>query len=189
MVALLRIICLIAAAATIAGTPLGAQSVERSLAVGLAIPTGGLGAQRTAGPALRAAATFGDRQRRHVRLRLELEGAWLIGDERRAGSGSWRTGTMRTVSGLASMLVGATGTPAVAPYFVVGVGVQRMSIVGVTNPYGLTFGVRGGAGLQWQVGRRTMFAEVSSHAAATDFGTTSDFSLATYIPLTIGIRF
>jgi hypothetical protein len=34
-----------------------------------------------------------------------------------------------------------------------------------------------------------MFAEVTPHAAATDFGTTADFSLATYIPLTIGIRF
>ena len=102
---------------------------------------------------------------------------------------SWSAGTFRTVSGMASMVVGARGTPAVAPYLVVGMGLQTMSVVGVTNPYGLSFGVRGGVGLEWHVGRRTMFAEVSSHAAVTDFGTTSDFSLATYIPLTIGIRF
>ena len=172
-----------------AGTPLGAQSVERSVAVGIAVPTGGLGVQRTAGPTLRAAATFGDRQRRPARLRLELEAAWLRGDERRPAVSSWSAGTFRAVSGLASIVIGAVGTPRVAPYLTGGLGLQRMSVAGVTNPYGLIFGVRGGAGLQWQVGRRTMFAEVSSHAALSDFGTTSDFATATYIPLTVGIQF
>ena len=186
---LLPTVYLIVSAAMLVVVKVSAQSVEPSLALGVAVPTGGLGARRTAGPVLRAAVTLGDRERRHVRFRLELEGAWLVGDEPRAGSGSWSAGTFRAVSGLATMVVGARGSPTVAPYLIIGMGLQRMSVVGRTNPYGATFGVRGGAGLQWQVGPRTMFAEVSSHAAATDFGTTSDFSLATYVPITIGIRF
>jgi hypothetical protein len=189
IVPMLRTVCVIVSAATLAVTRVSAQSVEPSLALGVALPTGGLGAQRTAGPLLRAAVTLGDRQRRHVRLRFELEGAWLVGDERRASSGSWSAGTLRAVSGLATMVVGARGSPAVAPYLLVGMGLQRLAVAGVSNPYGMTFGIRGGAGLQWRVGPRTMFAEVSSHAAATDFGTTSDFSVATYVPITIGIRF
>ena len=185
----LRTAFLIVSATMLAVVRVSAQSVEPSLALGVAVPTGGLGAQRSAGPLLRAAVTLGNRERRHVRFRLELEGAWLVGDERRAVSRSWSAGMFRAVSGLATMVVGARGTPTVAPYLIIGMGLQRLSVVGVTNPYGMTFGVRGGAGLQWRVGSRTMFAEVSSHAAATDFGTTSDFSLATYVPITIGIRF
>ena len=187
--ALLRTLSLIVCAATVGVARICAQTLEPSVALGVAVPTGGLSAQRTAGPLVRGAVTFGDRQRRHVRLRLELEGAWLVGGERRAGSGSWSAGTFRAISGLATLVVGARGSPAVAPYLIVGMGLQRMAVSGATNPYGMTFGVRGGAGLQWRVGKRTVFAEVSSHAAATDFGTTSDFSLATYVPITIGIRF
>ena len=184
-----RAVCVIAIAGTLAIDGVNAQSVEPSLALGVALPTGGLSAQRTAGPVLRAAVALGDRQRRHVRLRLELEGAWLVGDARRAESGSWSAGTFRAVSGLATMVVGATGSPQVAPYLLVGMALQRMAVVGVRNPYGMTIGVRAGVGVQWRVGSRTMFAEVSPHVAATDFGTTSDFSAATYVPVTIGIRF
>jgi hypothetical protein len=184
-----RTVFAIGIATAIAVARVSAQSVERSVALGVAVPTGGLGAFRSLGPLLRGAVTLGNRERRNVRLRLELESAWLVGDEKRAPSGSWSAGTFHTVSGLAAMIVGARGTPSAAPYLLLGLGMQQMSVEGAKNPYGLSVGVRAGVGLQWRAGRRTMFGELATHAAATDFGTTSDFSLATYVPVAIGIRF
>lgn len=182
---LLRSVGRIATAATICGAPLGAQSVEQSLAVGVAVPTGALGEQRSAGPALRAGLTFGDRQRHDVRLRLELEGAWLLGRAPGASSDPWAARTVQTVSGTASMVLGATGTPAAAPYFVLGMGLQRMSgSLDVTTPRDLIVGVRGGIGLQWQLGRRTMFAEASAHASFIEV-----LHWVTYLPVVIGMRY
>jgi hypothetical protein len=167
---------------------LTAQDLERTVAVGAVVPVGGLGANRSMGPLLRGGVTLGDRQRRHVRLRLDLEGSWLQGDSL-ASSGSWRGGTLAAISGFASMVVAATRDPDRTPYFVLGLGIQRLAIAGVTNPYGATFAGRIGAGVHLRVGERTVFAEVVPTLSATDFGTTSDFSTGTVIPLVIGMRF
>lgn len=177
-------------AIVLAGATVHAQSVERSLGIGVAQPTGGLGANRGAGPLLQGAVTLGDRWRRHVRLRLEVEGAWMRGDGAATAGSSWSGGTLRSVGAFAVMVVGDRGAPeTVAPHLLLGLGLQRMAIPGVANPYGNVLGARVGGGVQWRAGSRTMFAELAAHAAATDFGTTSDFSVATYLPLTVGIRF
>ncbi len=167
---------------------LTAQDLERSIAIGAAVPVGSVGTNRSMGPLLRGGVTLGDRQRRHVRLRLDLEGSWLQGDSL-ASSGSWRGGTLAAISGFASMVVGATSEEPSAPYFVLGLGIQRLAIAGVTNPYGATLAGRIGAGVHFRVGQRTLFAEVVPTLSATDFGTTSDFSAGTVIPLVIGMRF
>ncbi len=172
----------------IATTDLTAQDLERSVAVGAAIPFSGVGTNRSVGPVLRAGVTLGDRQRRHVRLRLDLEGGWLQGDSL-ASSGSWSGGTLAAVSGFASMVIGAAGDVRRSPYFVFGLGIQRLAIAGVSNPYGATFAGRIGAGVDFRVGQRLVFAELVPTMSATDFGTTSDYSAVTVIPLMVGVRF
>jgi hypothetical protein len=87
------------------------------------------------------------------------------------------------------MVVGARGAPRVAPYFLVGLGVERLAVTGARNPYGLTLGGRAGIGLQWRLGPRTLFAEITPHIAATDFGTGTDFGTAAHVPIALGIRF
>ena len=169
-------------------TGLSAQDIERAVAFGAAVPVGTIGTNRSLGPLLRAGVTLGDRQRRNLRLRLDLEASWLPGDSR-ALSGSWSGGTLAAISGFGSMVLGETGDPSTAPYFVLGLGVQRLAITGVANPYGATLAGRIGAGLQFRVGQRMMFAEVVPTLSATDFGSAADFSAGTVIPLVIGIRF
>jgi hypothetical protein len=184
-----RICCITASAAFLSVGTLRAQSLESSVALGVAVPNGGLGKNRTAGPVLRGAVTFGDRQRRHVRLRLALESAWLLERGARPSTPTSNNGTFRSLSALASIVVGARGTPAIAPYFLAGLGVERLAVVNVTNPYGATLGFRAGVGMQWRVGSHTMFAEITPHLAATDFGTGTDFGTASYVPIVLGIRF
>jgi hypothetical protein len=132
--------------------------------------------------------TPGDRQRRHVCLRLDLEDSWLHGDSL-ASSGSWRGGTLAAISGFGSMILGATSEEESAPYLVLGLGIQRLGIAGVVNPYGATLAGRIDAGIHFRVGERTVFADVVPTLSASDFGTTSDFSSGTVVPLVIGIRF
>ena len=96
-------------------TGLSAQDIERAVAFGAAVPVGTIGTNRSLGPLLRAGVTLGDRQRRNLRLRLDLEASWLPGDSR-ALSGSWSGGTLAAISGFGSMVLGETGDPSTAPY-------------------------------------------------------------------------
>jgi hypothetical protein len=104
------------------------------------------------------------------------------------GGGSNR-GTLRSVGGLASVLVGARGSPKVAPYGLVGFGLERLSVTGVNNPYGTTAALRAGFGVQWRMRTRTMFVEIASHVALTDFATGAEFATGVRVPIAIGVRF
>lgn len=168
--------------AVIAPTCLRAQSPEPFVAVGVALPSGGLGAQQAPGPVVRGGLTYGDRDRSHVRLRVELEAALLPG--RAANRGTFRSG-----SALVSLLVGTTAAPVVAPYGLVGLAVERLAITGVRNPYGTTVGLRAGLGVRSRVWSRPMFVEVAPHLAVTDFATSRDYSAGVRVPIVVGVAF
>ena len=168
---------------------LPAQTIERSLALGVVAPVGSFAESRTVGPAVRAGVTVGNAENRRTLLRIELEGAWFLSRGAKSGAGYTNRGSLSATSVLASLVVGRRPTEDMAPYFLTGLAIQRLTIPGVRNPYGSTFGVRVGAGLQRRYGTRQWFAEVAPHLALTDFGTNTDFGLAAYIPLLAGIRF
>jgi hypothetical protein len=180
------VVGMIVALAVLAVEPAQAQAGEPSLAAGIAIPTGGLGTERMPGPLLRAGYAFGDRQSSHVRLRLDIEAAWLLA---RAGASTRGRGTFRSVSALSSLLVGATAAARVSPYGLVGLAVERLAITGNRNPYGTTVGLRAGLGMRWRLRDRMVFAEVAPHVALTDFGTGQDFDVGVRVPLVVGIAF
>lgn len=168
---------------------LAAQPPEPSLAVGVAVPLGGLGEQRVPGPVLRGALTFGDRRRSGVRARLELEAGWIPGRDRESSRSAWARGDVRSVTAAGSLLMGATAASAVAPYAVVGLALERLAISGQRNPYGTTAGLRAGIGARWRWRERPLFAELTPHIALTDYGTGGDFNLGVRIPVVMGVSF
>jgi hypothetical protein len=186
MPSMCRVVGLALALAVFAVEPAQAQAGEPSLAAGIAIPTGGLGTERMPGPLLRAGYTFGDHRSSHVRVRLDLEAAWLLA---RAGASTRGRGTFRSVTALASLLLGATAAAPVSPYGLVGLAVERLAITGRRNPYGSTVGLRAGLGARWRLRDRLIFAEVAPHVALTDFGTGRDFDVGVRVPLVVGIAF
>ena len=165
----------------------GAQDVQLGVAGGVAVPTGRYGETRSTGPLVRGTLLLGD-PRRHVRLRADVEGAWLLDEDGRATAGSSHDGTMRALGAFASVVVGGTG-PRFAPYLVAGAGAQRLRVAGVRNPYGTTLGVRAGGGVRWHLGRALLYAEVAAHGALTDFGTGRDFAAGSYVPVVVGVSF
>ena len=179
----------IAAATLFRCASLGAQPVERSLALGVVLPAGDYARLRTIGPAVRAAVAFGDLETRRVRLRLELEGVWLRSRGARPGVANSDPGSLTALSVVATGVFGPRSRGGVAPYVIAGVALQSLTIPGTRNPYGSTLGLRVGVGLQRHVGERSVFFEIAPHLALTDFGTGQDFGAAAYVPLVVGFRF
>jgi opacity protein-like surface antigen len=188
MLQLRCVVRLIACIATLAVGTLRAQSVETSLALGAVVPTGDYASRLTVGPVLRGAVAFGDPQVRTVRARIDVEAAWLRSRNPGQDPNYSDSGTLRAVSVMASVIVGASTAERVAPYGLAGIGLQRLS-ADAANPYGTTAGVRIGFGVQWRAGTQRMFAEIAPHWALTDYGTGKDFGFATYVPLVVGVRF
>ena len=176
-------------AAAVPAMTIGAQAPQLEVAGGLAVPLGAWGATRTPGPLVRASATLGA-PTRVVRFRAEVEGAWLLDQiDRTPGAvGSSQQGNLRAVSAIGSVLVGGTRA-GLAPYVVVGLAAQRLTVAGARNPYGTTAGLRAGAGLRWRFRRVVLHGEVTPHWALTDFGTGRDFGVGAYVPAVIGLSF
>lgn len=168
---------------------LAAQPPEPSLAVGVAVPLGGLGEQRVPGPVLRGGLTFGDPRQSRVRARVELEAGWIPGRDRERSRSAWARGGLRSVTAAGSLLMGATAASVVAPYAVVGLALERLAISGQRNPYGTTAGVRAGIGARWRWRERALFAELTPHIALTDYGTGGDFNLGVRVPVVMGVSF
>jgi hypothetical protein len=164
-----------------------AQSLSTTFAVGAAVPTGRYALFRSPGPLVRAGLTVGAPER-HVWLRVEGEGAWLVdqaGD--RASLGSQR-GTLRALGVLVTLAAGPH-LGRVTPYVLLGAGPQWLRVEGATNPYGASLGARAGAGVRVRAGRVELEAELAAHGVASDFGTGRDFAAGSYVPLTLGVRF
>lgn len=165
---------------------LSAQAITPSLAVGAAVPTGGLGAFRDPGPSVRAALSFGGRSQ-FTKLRLEAELSRMPGHVGSAVPNPTRQGTLEAAGAYASLLVGRMSA-AVAPYGTVGAGAQRLWVEGVRNPYGLTGAVRLGAGVQWQTAQARLFLEAGPHITLTDHGAGEEVP-GIYWPVMVGVSF
>lgn len=175
---------LLAAVAAVA--PLGAQRLTPTVSAGVAVPTGDYGRLRGPGPLVRAGALVGGPARR-VRLRADLEAAWLRDPGGGAAFGTL-DGTARVVSALVSVLAGPRGGR-VAPYAVAGAGLQWLRIDGAENPYGTVPGARAGLGVRARLGRTEWRAEVTPHLVASDHGTGRDFGVGSYWPVAVGVAF
>lgn len=162
-----------------------AQAVAAIVAGGVANPAGGLGKYRSAGPVVRAGVVFGS-PRRVSQWRLELESAWMAGQNRLPWFDS-RDKDLTSVGVFGTLTVGPR-SPLWAPYFAIGAGLQRLTASGVQNPYGTTAGFRTGFGLNRRLGHRHAHLELLVHTNLTDHGA-GDFQAGYFFPMVAGLRF
>lgn len=105
-----------------------------------------------------------------------------------SSDGSSAFGDLTAGSVIASMLIGPART-SVAPYVLAGLASHWLAVDGVSDPYGTLFGGGVGMGMRGRVGRVDLRVESALHGIVSDFGTGRDFAMATYSPVTVGIRF
>ena len=164
-----------------------AQHISPGVAIGVAVPTGDLGRERSLGPVTQIYAVIG-RPDRVLKFQISAEGAWLPGKSPPASLTSSAYGNLRALSLLGSLVI-APALDSVKPYLSFGAGLQDLSIQGRQNPYGRLVGVRTGVGVEIPLRELSLRAEVSAHAVLSDFGTGHDYSIATYFPITFAIQF
>jgi hypothetical protein len=166
----------------------GAQAFSPSFAVGAAVPTGYYATRRSPGPIVRASLTVGYPERQYVWLRVDGEGAWLL-DE---GGGHVLLGsvdgTLRSLGVFATVAAGPR-REGVRPYAFMSAGPQWLRVEGATNPYGVSLGLRGGAGIRAKARGLELEAEVGAHVVTSDFGTGHEFKMGSFVPVTLGVRF
>jgi hypothetical protein len=165
----------------------GAQHISPGAAVGIGIPTGDLGRERSPGPLVQAYLVVG-RSDRVVRFQISAEGLWCSGRQPPTSLTSSAYGDLRALSILGTLLF-APPPMGIRPYLSLGGGLQSLTIEGRQNPYGRLVGVRSGAGIELPLRKAFVRAEISAHAVLSDFGTGHDFSIATYVPVTLSIQF
>ncbi|MCC6243251.1 MAG: hypothetical protein IT353_10440 [Gemmatimonadaceae bacterium] len=171
-------------ASLVAVRTMSAQTTTPSLALGIVAPRGQLGTKFATGAMLRGGYEFGNPRTQRTRVRLDAEVSWLT--RRNAATA---TGDLRIVTGVASLVESASSLRTVAPYGLLGVAVERMSVAGTTNPYGTTFGLRAALGVRWRLRGRTLVAEVAPHVALTDFATGGEYSPSVRVPLSFAVSF
>ena len=164
-----------------------AQHISPGVALGVAVPTGGLGRERSPGPLTQVYAILG-KPDRIVRFQISAEGMWCPGKPAPTSLTSSAYGNLRALSVLGTLLI-APASADVKPYLSLGGGLQSLAIEGRQNPYGRLVGVRSGVGIEAPLRRIRVRAEVSAHAVLSDFGTGRDFRIATYVPVTLAIQF
>jgi hypothetical protein len=164
----------------------GAQHVAPGLAVGIAVPTGGLGRERSPGPVVQTYAVIGKRDE-IARFQIGAEGVWFRGRSP-APVASSAYGNLRAIGILGNVVI-APPVSEIKPYLTLGGGVQWLSIEGRTNPYGRLLGLRSGLGIEAPWGNASARAEISAHVVLSDFGTGVDFHPGTYFPVTFAIQF
>lgn len=179
-------VCVFLLAAVSSISVASAQGVSAGLGLGIAVPTGRLGAERLPGPIVQAFATLGDAERR-VRLQLGAEGVWIQGKGDSSPLSSV-DGDFRSLALVASVIV-APKKQGVRPYATAGAAIHRLSIEEQTNPYGAIPGARGGIGFEAPWRRQRIRGEVSAHAILSDFGTGRDWAMGSYSSITVGILF
>jgi hypothetical protein len=153
-----------------------------TVGVGLAVPGGALGAQRTLGPLARLGVTFGS-PTKAIQFRFEGEVARMPGP---GGPDAWSSSDFTSVAALANLLVGTRGST--APYLLLGAGIQQLQATGIKNPYGPTGGLRLGFGVRGRVRRARGYVEAISHLNLSDFAA-GDFEPGFFFPVVVGVRF
>jgi hypothetical protein len=185
---ILRISLVVGTLALVAGpASLGAQALSVRAAAGAAIPVGGAGERRDAGPAamLSVETSLGNRWG----LRLDGEWSLLRGPTPRAGQEHFSSDRdLRTV-GVSLNGVLRLAHERLAPYLIVGAGAYRLQRVGDSaSPYGTTGAMQAGFGVDGNYWSRVNpFIEARAQVHATDYGA-GEFSPTVYWPVLIGLR-
>ncbi len=163
-----------------------AQSGAIEVGIGTVVPIEALGANRSAGPFIRAGVIRGN-PTRVVRLRLDGEAMSMPG--RPAPNRSAETsGDLRSVGFVATVVV-APPRLRVAPYFLLGAGAHLMSIAGADSPNNLVGGLRSGLGFRVNTARYRLSLESSAHLNLSDRATGGMLKLGSYVPITLAIAF
>jgi hypothetical protein len=155
---------------------LHAQTV--GVSAGLAAPLGPLGEHRGVG--LRVQGSLYSPERL---LRVDVAGTFFPGDGR--GGETVDYGSASVGANLTPVLVRVADARIRG---LAGLSVHRVHVTGDTNPYGLVPGLQLGAVVDGAWDGRTLFAETGVHVIASDYGV-GDFGVASFVPVTIGIRF
>jgi hypothetical protein len=171
--------------------PLAAQRpLQPEVAVGVAMPTGPLGGRYHTGMLLRAGMLIVD-SARVWRLRVDGEVLQLRARTGVAPSGVGPpTGVYRSVGTMATLVVGQA-RHVVAPYVVVGLGMQQVRVDGITYKWnGVVPAGRIGGGLRANVGRYRVSMELARHLVFSGRGTAEEYRFwASYRPFTLGVAF
>ena len=183
-----RATLLLAAFAALAGTaPLQAQDISFRVAAGAAVPAGGAGERRDAGPSAMLSAET--RLNRLWGLRLDGEWSLLSGPPAPPGQENFSNyQDLRTIgASLNGIFWFSDGR--LAPYWLVGIGAHRLQRVDApASPYGTTGALQAGFGIDGNLwGRVDPFIEARAMVHVTDYGS-DEFSPTVYWPVLIGLR-
>ncbi|GAB1341647.1 hypothetical protein MASR1M101_07740 [Gemmatimonas sp.] len=159
-----------------ASTSLGAQPRQVEFAVGVAAPTGGLGAQRDTGPIARVSISRRDRV---ARPRGDLDLFTL--DAGRAATSARYTG----LGASASLLIGRFASR-VTPYALAGLGANAVLLSGSGASWAPA--LRFGAGARYETSERALFVEMNQHIIFSDRGA-NEYGTAVMRPIVFGASF
>lgn len=162
--------------------PVAAQRAGPTVAVGMAVPRGPLGAERGAGPLGRIGLVFGA-SRAAVQFRIEAERAYMPA---RGAQTTSQSSSLTSTAVLGNVIVGPRGFT--MPYLVVGGGIQWLRAGRLPSIYGATPGVRIGIGLRSRIGSTYPYVELLSHLNLTDFAS-AEWQAGHFLPVVAGVRF
>ena len=183
-----RATLLLAALTVLAGAaPLHPQDLSFRAGVGTAIPVGGAGERRDAGPAVMLSVET--RLSRLWGLRLDWEWSLLNGPTAPSEQENYSNyQDLRTV-GVSLNGIFWFSDGQIAPYWLIGIGAYRLQRVDApASPYGTTGAFQAGFGIDAAVWERfSPFAEARAQVHITDYGS-DEFSPTVYWPVLIGLR-
>lgn len=186
--AICRSTFLLALFAALAGTaPLRAQEISFRAAAGAAVPVGGAGDRRDAGPSAMLSVETG--LSRLWSIRLDGEWSQLTGPP--APEGQEHFSNYQDLRTIGASLNGVLrfSDRQFAPYLLAGIGAYRLQRVNAPpSPYGITGALQGGMGIDGNFwGRVDPFMEARVMVHVTDYGS-DEFSPTVYWPILIGLR-
>lgn len=183
-----RTTLLLAAFAALAGTmPVQAQGISFRVAAGAAVPVGGAGERRDAGPSAMLSV-----ETRLSRLwSLRLDGEWSLLNGPPAPAGQEYNTNYQDLRAIGASLNGILrfSDDQLAPYLLAGIGAYRLQQVDApASPYGTTGALQAGFGIDGDLwGRVDPLLEARAMVHVTDYGS-DEWSPTVYWPILIGLR-
>jgi hypothetical protein len=171
----------------VGAAPLEAQDLSVRAAAGAAIPVGGAGERRDAGPAALLSLEFG----LSSRWSLRVDGEWSLLRGEPAPAGHEHFSDYQDLRTVGASLNGVLrlSDDSLTPYLLAGIGAYRLQRVDAPpSPYGATGAVQAGFGLDGNLRPRVNpFVEVRAQLHVTDYGS-DEFSPTVYWPVVIGLQ-